>query len=303
MMAKLARPLIDHEFGGHHTDLKLSVVESYLRSYTKALRRIFKELWYIDAFAGTGSRSIKHKAVSKGLFGEEAAPARVEQRRGSAQIAIDVKPQFDFLVFIEKKKSFVKALEQLKADNAGRNISVVPGDANEAILNLLKNNSWSSKRAVLFLDPYGMQVHWETLKSVAKTEAIDVWYLFPLSGFYRQLPRFYSKLDASKRESLNRMFGSQDWEKDIYPIRRMRTLSGEMQESRIRTKNVRDLENYAKTRLEEIFGAVLEPLRLPRKKGPQRYSLFLCISSRNRKAIEVATRIGNHILKTPGISS
>ena len=83
----------------------------------------------------------------------------------------------------------------------------------------------------------------------------------------------------------------------------MRTLSGEMQESRKRTKNARDLENYAKTRLEEIFGAVLEPLRLPRQKGPQRYSLFLCISSRKTKAIEVATRIGNHILKTPGISS
>jgi hypothetical protein len=78
----------------------------------------------------------------------------------------------------------------------------------------------------------------------------------------------------------------------------MRTLMGDLREiPRIRTKNVRALEAYMKVRLETIFGAVLEPLRLPRNKGPQRYSLFLCISSDNPRAIEVATRIGNHILK------
>jgi three-Cys-motif partner protein len=290
---------VDHEFGGHHTELKLSVVGSYLNAYTKALRKIFKQLWYIDAFAGTGSRVVKHQALPATLFGDPPAPERIERLRGSAQIAIDTKPPFDALVFIEKKKSFAAELEQLKAKHPSREIRVIHCDANVAIQKIIREASWSTKRAVLFLDPYGMDVDWETLKEIARTKAIDVWYLFSLSGFYRQATRKLSKVDSSKRKALNRILGSSTWEEDLYPIRpKMRTLMDDLREiPRIRTKNVRALEAYMKVRLETIFGAVLEPLRLPRNKGAQRYSLFLCISSDNPKAIEVATRIGNHILK------
>ena len=38
----------------------------------------------------------------------------------------------------------------------------------------------------MFLDPYGMEVEWKTLQAVAATRAIDVWFLFPLAGLYRQ---------------------------------------------------------------------------------------------------------------------
>ena len=30
----------------------------------------------------------------------------------------------------------------------------------------------------LFLDPYGMQVEWATIESIAHTQAIDLWLLF-----------------------------------------------------------------------------------------------------------------------------
>jgi hypothetical protein len=50
--------MADHKFGGEHTELKISVIEAYLKAYTTALRRKFSELWCIDAFAGTGSRAI-----------------------------------------------------------------------------------------------------------------------------------------------------------------------------------------------------------------------------------------------------
>ncbi|WP_260694696.1 hypothetical protein [Rhizobium laguerreae] len=45
----------DHEFGGQHTEIKLELVEKYLKAYSTALRQKFNSLWYIDAFAGTGS--------------------------------------------------------------------------------------------------------------------------------------------------------------------------------------------------------------------------------------------------------
>jgi three-Cys-motif partner protein len=301
---------IDHTFGGYHTDLKLSAVEKYLRAYTRALGRSAKasgtkfELWYIDAFAGTGYRTINHPARPRGLFGEEAQPETRELRKGSAEIALGITPKFDFLIFIEKKAEFTRVLEDLRAQHAQRHVEVVHDDANAAILRILKNNQWRSKRAVLFLDPYGMDVEWATLEAVAKTRAIDVWYLFPLSGFYRQMPKHHFKLDRQKREALIRLLGTDTWESVFYPKpMTMRTLDGELSEVRSpRRGKISEYEKYVKERLESIFGAVLDPMRLPVGRGPVRYLLFLCVSSRNPRAIEVASNIGDHILKS-GISS
>jgi three-Cys-motif partner protein len=53
---------IDHEFGAQHTELKLSVVESYLKAFATAVKPHFSEIWYIDAFAGTGSRTVRVEA-------------------------------------------------------------------------------------------------------------------------------------------------------------------------------------------------------------------------------------------------
>jgi three-Cys-motif partner protein len=95
---------VDHEFGDQHTELKLSIVEKYLRAFSTALRGKFDELWYIDAFAGTGSRTVRHELRPADLI-DPAEPERIERRRGSASIAIDVVPPFDFIVFIELRWS------------------------------------------------------------------------------------------------------------------------------------------------------------------------------------------------------
>ena len=187
-----------HEFGGQHTDLKLWVVEEYLKAYAKALKRHFSKLWYIDAFAGTGRRTVRHEPRVGDLL-DVAIPERIEQRRGSAQIAIDVTPQFDRIVFMESKPSHCAALRELAQRRSDRDILIVEADANQAIQSAIGQGNWDRTRAVMFLDPYGMDVEWATLKAVAATRAIDVWYLFPLSGFYRQATRRSRDIDPSKR--------------------------------------------------------------------------------------------------------
>lgn len=288
---------IDHEFGDQHTELKLSIVEKYLRFFTTALRGKFDELWYIDAFAGTGSRTVRHEQRAAGLL-DSGEPERIERRRGSARIAVDVQPPFDFVVFIENKASYAAALRELAANYPHRRITIVRDDANEALKSLVAANQWRSTRAVLFLDPYGMQLEWSTLEKVAATKAIDVWFLFPLAGLYRQATRQFVDIDEYKRAALTRMFGSDAWERELYPKTvREDLFDGVSEEPRRRSANVAGLEAYAKKRLETIFAAVLKPLPLPLRRKPQRFSLFLCISNDDPKAIGLATKIGNHILK------
>jgi three-Cys-motif partner protein len=276
---------IDHEFGDQHTELKLSIVEKYLKFFTTALRGKFEELWYIDAFAGTGSRTIRHEERPAGLL-DPGEPERVERRRGSAKIAIDVRPSFDFIVFIESKPSYVAALQELAANHPGRRIAVVKDDANDALKSLIAANNWRSTRAVLFLDPYGMELEWSTLEKVAATKAIDVWFLFSLSGLYRQATRQLVNVDSHKRAALTRMFGSDAWEEELYPKTfREDLFEGLSEQPRQRSADVSGLEAYAQARLETIFGAVLKPLALPLNKKPQRFSLFFCVSNDDPKAI------------------
>ena len=285
---------VDHEFGGQHTELKLSIIDGYLRAFTTALRPYFKHLWYIDAFAGTGSRTVRTEYRDASLI-EEQVEEVVEQRRGSAQIAIDTRPSFDFLVFIETNKNYVAALEGLAAKNLQRSIVVREEDSNTALKQLVANNQWHDKRAVVFLDPYGMEVEWATLEALASTEAVDVWFLFPLAGLFRQATRKLTDIDEHKRAALNRMFGSSSWEEELYPQTNDEDLFGALTERR-RELNPSGLEAYVQRRLGSIFGKVLKPLALPIAKNPQMFSLFLCIANRTPKAIGLATDIGNHLL-------
>jgi hypothetical protein len=49
--------MVDHLFGGPWTEIKLDAVGYYLECYIKALKRVGFDLWYIDAFAGSGDRT------------------------------------------------------------------------------------------------------------------------------------------------------------------------------------------------------------------------------------------------------
>jgi three-Cys-motif partner protein len=287
----------DHEFGGQHTDLKLSIVENYLRAFTTALGRRFRHLIYIDAFAGTGFRTVRTPA-GEGLL-KDHVPARIEQRRGSAKIAIDVEPPFDELIFIERRPRFCTALRGLAAAHPQRSITVVEGEANSELPKLVRRINWRGTRAVLFLDPYGMEVEWATLQVIAQTKAIDLWFLFSLSGLYRQATRSMADMDETKRRAITRMLGTNTWETELYsrPTRLF-----DVGQAPQRQANVAGLERYVKERLETIFPKVFDPLRLPLRSGPPRYSLFCAISNAEPKAIGLATRIANHILKA-GISS
>lgn len=287
----------DHKFGGVSTDLKLSLVGGYLGAFARALRPKFSQLWYVDAFAGTGERTVVIPARPADMWGPEVEE-KIERRQGSAKIAIDIIPAFDRLVFMDKRPKHCDALRELRASHPHRNIDVVPGDANTAIIALIQKHRWSGTRAVMFLDPYGMSVEWRTLEAIRKTEAIDIWYLVSLSGLFRQATRDAEKLDESKRNALTRMIGTPDWENEWYQLTRHTNLFGEIDDRLARTAEVDDMEAYFGKRLRSLFPKVLPPLRLNDDRGIPQFALFFAISNPDPRAIGLAAKIAGHILKS-----
>lgn len=228
-----------HRFGGDWTEAKLDVLAKYLKSYTTALKdkpnttNPFRKA-YIDAFAGTGTRTAREPGTSGAtetlLFPDLAEAAPEKLLDGSAKRALQVDPCFDRYVFIERSPKRCQELESLKAEFPARakDIDIQQGDANEVIQRLCADLSkWKSRRAVLFLDPYGMQVEWKTIEAVAATKAIDLWLLVPLGmGMNRLAPRS-GNLPESWRQRMNVFLGTTDWYDEFYKVETTPTLFGD----------------------------------------------------------------------------
>jgi hypothetical protein len=60
------------------------------------------------------------------------------------------------------------------------------------------------------------------------------------------------------------------------------------------------IERYVKKRLQSEFkGAVLDPFRIHNAQGLPLASLFFAVSNPNPKAVVLATKIAQHILRQP----
>jgi three-Cys-motif partner protein len=291
----------DHEFGGVSTDLKLAIVGDYLHHFTTALHNKFGELIYIDAFAGTGERTVRYAADERGLFDADS-PARIERLRGSARIAIETNPPFNRLTFIDSDPKHCAALRALQRSQSDRDIIVEEGDAATTLDRILSRRTWAGCRGVLFLDPYGMNVPWETLELARATEALDVWYLVSLAGLYRQAARDGQALTQEKRTPITRMLGFEGWETEWYRTQSLPSLFGGSDEREYRTADVQMIEATVTSRLKTLFPAVGGPLTLRNDRGHPMNSLYFLPSNPDPKAFGLAMRIAGHIL-TAGKSS
>jgi three-Cys-motif partner protein len=297
-----------HIFGGPDTAKKLRCLQEYLQAFSIALRHQQFDCVYIDAFAGSGTRTEVIPALP--LFERQLAQPQEVTTPGSARIAIYIDPPLHSIVLIEQDASRFAELERLAAEHPGRGIVVLKGDANTFVQSLCARTGWRvSKpgrrgiRGVIFLDPYGMEVSWHTVEAIAKTEALDCWYFFPLSGLYRNAPHDPAKLDAGKQATLDRVLGATDWRERWYEHQILPKDLLETQAQAIRRTDVDAIEAYVKERLATAFkGAVLAPVRLHHRNGAPLASLFFAVSNPSSAAVKLATDIASHILNSGKLS-
>jgi three-Cys-motif partner protein len=286
-----------HRFGGDWTSKKLDILRRYLISYSTALQKQPFKTAYIDAFAGTGYRASK-QADQEGYLpfpdlAEENPQALLE---GSARMALGVTPRFDRYVFIEKdpdRCAELKRLQEEFPDLAG-DIQVKPGEANATIQKLCRKN-WENHRAVLFLDPYGMQVEWRTIEAVAGTGAIDLWLLVPLGiGLNRLLPQ-HGQIPAGWRHRLDSFLGTDDWYKAFYEEETTPRLFGEQQVSKV---GIEKIGRYFIDRLKQVFpGVAPNPSVLTNSANSPLYLFCFAVGNPNERARSIALRIARHILE------
>lgn len=285
-----------HEFGGPWTEVKLDAIGEYSKFFTVALRNQDFELWYIDAFAGTGSRTAKHE--TGGLLEGGPIGVREEILAGSARRAIEVQPIFHHLVLMDRRPSHYRALCALAAEHPSRDIRVLKGDANDKIHEVISAPPWRShprawaQRALVFLDPYGMTVRWPTLEALAATKRADVWYLVNLKGVVQQLAHDHAALDEVKRRSLSEFFGTPKWEGEFYKFSEGNSdlFSAMCPERGQRAATKEDVAGYYRQRLGTLFGYVSTPLSLRVKAQDDYFQLYCMSNNESEKARALIAR-------------
>lgn len=273
---------VRQQFGGDWTEQKLICVGEYLNAYIAIMRLREYDYAYIDAFAGTGYRNENNYDD----------PAIQRFLAGSAQRALEVRHPFPNYIFIEADEHSFAELEKLKDEFPKHNIKCINREANISVKEICEEWNWRKNRALIFLDPFGMQVEWNTIELIAQTKAIDLWLLFPIGmGVNRSLYND-GKIPESHQRKLDQLFGRSDWFNEFYQLAQQLPLFGD---NAVEKKDdiLIKIQEYYLRRLASVFHFVANnPLPLRNSKNSLMY--LLCFAAGNPhapKALKIAEDI------------
>lgn len=279
---------------------KLKCLESYLDAYTKVF---LNQGWcagtiFIDAFAGAGRAPLRKSNKKKHspeqlLFDDSSGNFEDEDEltyvNGSPRVALGLKHSFSHYFFIEQDSERTKALQKLKEEYPNpEKIIVLRGDANEAIKDEIlgkESFNWKSFRGIAFLDPFGMQLRWDTLEALASTRAIEIIINLPVGTTLQRLLPKSGKFSERERQRLDEYFGSPDWYDVIYE--KTPGLFGD--EVNKTEGSGKRLALWYRERLKKLFG-LSSPARLIRNsQGGHLY--YLIWAGHHPKGLEIVSYI------------
>lgn len=289
----LGTEMAQRKFGSEgSTGRKLGVISAYLSSYQIALSKTGFQTLYIDGFAGSGEIPLTDNMGN--LFDEDSQSVII----GSADRAFNVSPPFSKYVFIDKRRKCISALrDRFKDTPHSDRASYHVGDANEHIQALCTQEHWRSQRGVVFLDPFGNHVHWNTIEAIAATKALDLWYLFPAgNGVFRQVAND-GTVDPTHEPSITSLFGTENWKTAFLKPSQQSDLFGDTS----RQEKIVTPESAAEfmiERLRTVFhgGVMDEMIPLGKHAYPSFYLLFAWANP-SEKARALAKKLSKAAIK------
>jgi three-Cys-motif partner protein len=203
-VAKKAAKLKFDEIG-YWSELKLEIIKKYAAAYSTILSAQtnprLKHL-YIDAFAGAGV----HLSKKTGEFVS-----------GSPLNALQVTPPFSEYHFIDLDSSKTQNLKELVGQRS--DVQVYQGDCNQILLEKIFPHARYEqyRRALCLLDPYGLHLTWEVIKTAGQLKTIDMFLNFPVADMNRNV--LWRNPEGVREEDIQRMtafWGDDSWRSTAY---------------------------------------------------------------------------------------
>jgi three-Cys-motif partner protein len=292
-----------NRFGGEWSERKLQCIEEYTAAYLRVLQKQKWDLHYVDAFAGDGLQAPRSTGGEVDAYGDSESDEESEQAQafieGSALRALNASRSagrgFDKHLFIEEKAGLCEVLRERVASTHPEltdKTEFIAGDANDALVEYIDRTDWAKTRSLVFLDPFGLEVRWDTVARLAATGACDVWYLFPL-GVMRMMTNS-GEIPGQWRDRLNTLFGEEGWYDEFYRESNQLMLF-DLEPEVVRDVSTDHVVDYIVSRLGSVFPAVGKPAVLRNSKGAPLFALVFAVATDNEKGQMIGIRIANYL--------
>lgn len=235
--------LLLRKHGGLWTYDKLYYLNAYLDRFIVSMRnKNWRSLNYIDLFAGPGKNQLPDERVVL----------------GSPMLALSQKQSFDRYFFSDLDNANIEALKIRCSGFPSEypKITFEVGDANQVVERVVNtilaidkpiSDKWPSLN-LAFLDPEGLELHWETVERLASRRT-DMIIYYPQMGITREAPL---EIQQSPLTKIDLFFGDTGW-RQIYQKYQQREV----------TFLHRALLDYYKKKL-GMFGYLYDPLPEPK---------------------------------------
>jgi three-Cys-motif partner protein len=182
----------------------------YLKRYVYIFETsMYAQPWrrrnYIDLFSGPGKCFVQDTQVVY---------------LGSPLLSLTTEHPFTDYFFVDLNPENIDALrKRISASPLEDHVWSEVGDANEKVLDVVEQILTADrvylpgKRSCLnlaFLDPAGIDLHWNTITALARPYSMDLIIYYPQMGLERNMPKLYQTPETNK---IDLFFGSTEWRK------------------------------------------------------------------------------------------
>lgn len=262
---------------GYWSEIKLDILAKYQGVYSKILaKQPGLRHVYIDGFAGAG---------------EHISRATGEVVAGSPLQALRVVPPFREFYFIDLSGERVDHLRSLAGGRS--DVHVLHGDCNRVLLDeVFPQVRWEDyRRALCLLDPYGLDLQWEVVRTAGRLRTVDLFLNFPIMDANRNvLWRNPSGVPVDQAARLTAFWGDDSWRTAVYrPSQQMGLFGDEVEKA----ENDAIAEVF-RQRLRDVAGFANVPKPMPMRNSVGAVVYYLYFASQK----DVANDIVEDIFRT-----
>jgi three-Cys-motif partner protein len=255
---------------GPWSEKKHDIISKYAAAFATITTAHGFRLVYIDGFAGAGRAQARETG---------------QIVHGSPLRAIDVKPPFDELHFVELDRRKATLLRQLAHDDP--RVTVHVGDCNVVLpRDVLPRVRYSAyARALCVLDPYGLHLDWCVVMAAAQTGATDVLVNLPVMDINMNvLRRSAAEPDRAQAARMTAFWGDESWREALRPLSDQYTLFGDVEHGKASNESVAEAYCH-RLRDHAGFEHVAEPIEMRNSRNSVVY--YLMFGSHKGVAVKV----------------
>ncbi len=257
------------------SEVKLDIVREYAKAYSTIVSAQENPSFYhiyIDAFSGPG---ISYSKQKKGFIA------------GSPLNALNIDPPFREFHLIDLDREKADHLLDLVKDT--KNVFVYNEDCNEVLLEQVfpKCQFKDYKRGLCLLDPYGLHLSWEVIRTAGQMRSLEIFLNFPVVDMNRNVLWSHpDEVDEAQHRRMNFFWGDESWRKVAYDS--TQNLFGYEE----KTGNW-DLAKGFQERLKGVAGFKYVPDPIPMRNRNSAVVYYLFFASQNPAARDIVTDIFN----------